>query len=76
MSSIKQMNKALYKASEHLVEAGRYLSNVEEFRPEAIKLLQMADMFASIIKPEPQKVSEDRMRSILDEIMSHSEETK
>jgi hypothetical protein len=76
MSSIKQLNKALYKASEHLLEAGRYLSNVEEFRPEAVQLLKLADSLASIIKPEPQKVSEDRMRSILDEIMGHTQESK
>lgn len=76
MSSIKQMNKALYNASHHLMEAGKYLSNVEEFRPDALKLLQMAESMAAIIKPEPEKVSVDKMKSIMDEIMGFGQESK
>lgn len=63
------MNKALYMASAHLVEAGKYMSNVEEFRPEATKLMLMADELLAIIQPEPEKVSEDKMLNILDEIL-------
>lgn len=68
-TTIKQMNKALYMASFHLMEAGKYMSNVEEFRPEAVRLLAMANELSAIIQPEQEKVSEDKMLNILDEIL-------
>ena len=68
-TTIKQMNKALYAASWHLIEAGKHMSNVEEFRPEAVRLMQMAEELLGIIKPEEEKVTEDRMMNILDEIL-------
>ena len=71
-TTIKQMNKALYMASLHLMEASKYMSNVEEFRPEAHKLLTMADELAAIIQPEEEKVSEDKMMNILDEILGET----
>jgi hypothetical protein len=75
-TSIKKMNKALYAASFHLLEASKHMSNIEEFRPEAQKLLAMSDFFSSIIKAEPEKVTEDKMLSILDEIMGFNESEK
>jgi len=75
-TSIKQMNKALYSASFHLLEAGKYLSNVEEFRPEAAKLFEMAAEMAGVIKPEPEKVTEDKMMSILTEILAFNGDLK
>jgi hypothetical protein len=69
-TSIKKMNRALYNASLHLMEASRHLSNEELFREEAEKLAQMAAEMAAIIEAEPEKVSDDRMGSILDEILS------
>ena len=71
MVSIKVMNKALYNASLHLMEASKHLSNVEEFMPEARRLMHMADSMASIIEPETPKIEEAKMRSILDEILKH-----
>lgn len=73
-TNIRQMNKALYNAALHLHEAGKYLSNVEAFRLEATQLHSMADEMLSIIKPEPEKVTEDKMLSILDEILDEGEE--
>lgn len=75
-NSIKKMNKALYGAAFHLNEAGKLLTNVEDFRPEAFRLFQMAEEMLSIIKPEAQKVTEEKMFSILDEIMEFSKEEK
>lgn len=72
MASIKQMNKALFASSHHLMEAAKHLSNVEEFREDAIRLLEMADEMAAIIKPEPEKVKKDEMQNILSEIMDHA----
>lgn len=71
MASIRVMNRSLYNAAFHLKEASKHLSDVEEFRPEAIKLMKMAYEMACIIEPETPKVEEDKMRSILDEIMKH-----
>lgn len=71
MPSIRVMNRSLYNASFSLKEAAKHLSNVEEFRPEARRLMKMAYELVSIIEPETPKVEEDKMRSILDEIMKH-----
>ena len=74
-NSIKKMNKALYGAAFHLNEAGKYLTNVEDFRPDAVKLFRMAEEMIGIVKPEVNKVTEE-MFSILDEIMEFSKEEK
>jgi hypothetical protein len=52
------------------MEASKHLSNEELFREEAEKLAEMAAEMVSIIEAEPEKVSDDRMGSILDEILS------
>lgn len=72
-STISKMNRSLYRASFHLMEAGRHMSNVEDFKSESIMLLNMANELASIIQPEQEKISEDKMNSILDEIINFSE---
>jgi len=74
-TSIKKMNKALYHASFHLMEASRHLSNEELFREEAERLAEMAAEMVDIRQAEPERVSEERMGSILDEILS-IEDTK
>ena len=71
MVSIRVMNRSLYNASFHLKEAAKHLSDVEDFRPDAKRLMKMAYDLACIIEPETPKVEEDKMRSILDEIMKH-----
>ena len=73
MPDIKTMNKALLSASAHLFEAGKYLTNVEEFAGHASLLFKMADDLASIIQPEELKVTEDKMKDILNEIMNFGE---
>lgn len=70
MAEIRDMNRALFNASKHLFEAGKYMTNVEEFAPHAAILFKMADDLAAIIQPEELKVSEERMKGILDEIMN------
>jgi hypothetical protein len=72
-TSIKHMNRALFDAAFHLMEAGKHLSNVEEFREDAQRILLMAADMASIIQEEPEKVTEDKMLSILDEILAKKE---
>jgi hypothetical protein len=53
-----------------------FLSNIEEFRPEAAKILEMAAEMAAIIQPEPEKVTEDKMMSILTEILAFNKDLK
>ena len=72
-TTIKTMNKSLYNASFHILEAGKYLSNVEDFRPEAARLFKLAELYANIIQPEPEKVTQEKMLSILDEILNVEE---
>lgn len=72
-STISKMNRTLYRSAFHLMEAGKHMSNVEDFRAESIMLLEMANELVSMIKPEPEKISEDKMKSILDEIINFSE---
>jgi hypothetical protein len=68
--TIKEMNNNLYAAAFHLLEAGKYLSNVDEWRPAAGDLFERANFLISIIKEEPEKVSTERVDEILNEILN------
>jgi hypothetical protein len=72
-TSIKNMNRVLYNASFHLLEASKHLSNEELFREEAEFLANLAEDMSDIIQAEPEKVTDDTMSSILDEILSIGE---
>jgi len=69
-TSIKKTNKTLFATAQLLIEAGKTLSNLQEFRQEAVDLMIKADQLLSIIEPEKEKVSRSQMASILDEIMN------
>lgn len=73
---MKKMNKALYAASFHLLEASKYLGNIEEFRPAAKDLLERAQFLIEIIKVEEEKISEEKVNSILDEILNFNNESE
>lgn len=75
-TTIKEMNHALFNSAFHLNEAAKYLTNVERFHDEAIQIFEMAFEMISIIEPEPEKVSEDKMTSILDEILNFDDNDK
>jgi hypothetical protein len=64
------MNRALYNASFHLLEASKHLSNEELFQEEAEYLAKLAEDMLGIIQEEPEKVSEETMMSVLDEILN------
>ena len=68
--TLKKMNKSLYAATFHLLEASKHLSNVEAFRPAAAELLSKAKYHSNIIEPEEVKISDEKMNSILDEILN------
>jgi hypothetical protein len=75
-TTIKQMNHALFNSAYHLNEAAKYLTNVERFHDESMKLFEMAYEMISIIQPEVEKISEDKKQSILDEIINFDDEEK
>lgn len=76
MNDLKKMNHALYHTSLHLMEAGKYMSNVqaEPFQLQAQRFMEMAAALADIIEPEPEKVSDERMQDIMAEIMNFGDE--
>lgn len=74
MASINKMNKALYNAAAHIMEAAKYMSNVQEFHAQTATLYKMADQMLEIIKIPDPKVSKEKMDDILKEIMSFGED--
>ena len=68
--TLKKMNRSLYAASFHLLEASKHLSNVEAFRPAGIELLQKAEFLAGIVQPDESKLSNEKINSILNEILN------
>ena len=72
-NTMKKMNNALYAASFHLFEASKHLSNIEGFRPASRELLEKAEFLINIIDIEPDKISEERVNSILNEILNFDE---
>jgi hypothetical protein len=76
--TLRKMNRALYAASFHLLEASKHLSNVEAFRPAGFELAEKALFLNSIIQTDTfDKMTESQVNSVLDEIFSlPMEETK
>lgn len=66
--NVKQLNYSLFKAAEHLSEAGKFLMVLDQKR--GLELLQEADAILSIIKPEKEKMSTELLDSIMAEIIN------
>lgn len=60
----------MYKASTHLIEAAKYLSDTG-FKDESISLMSLADKLLDVIVPEPEKITEEKMNNIMDEIINY-----
>jgi|APSaa5957512576_1039674.scaffolds.fasta_scaffold142116_2 nitrogenase molybdenum-iron protein alpha/beta subunit len=70
MNSIENINQSMYKASTHLIEAAKYLSDTG-FKDESISLMSLADKLLDVIVPEPEKITEEKMNNIMDEIINY-----
>ena len=71
MNAHDQMNNELYRASLHLVEAGKLVAKTSE--PVGFIIMQLADKILSIIDaPEP-KLNKEQIDSILEEILNSKE---
>jgi len=66
--NVKQLNYSLFKAAEHLAEAGKYMLVFN--RERGIKMMEEADMILSVIKPEEEKVPQEKLETIMNEIMN------
>lgn len=66
--NLKMLNYNMYKAALHLSEAGKHLMYIDKER--GMSLLKEADMILSVIVPEKEKVSEERLNEILGEILA------
>jgi hypothetical protein len=74
--TMRKMNRALYAASFHLLEASKHLSNVEAFRPVAHELIERSAFLSSIIQTDMMdKMTDEQVNSVLDEIFSINPET-
>ena len=72
--TLRKMNRSLYAASFHLLEASKHLSNIESFRPAAQELIEKSHFLVSIIDVGPDKITDEKIASVLDEIFSIDEE--
>lgn len=66
--NLKTLNYSMYKAAAHLTEAGKHMMLIDPKR--GLELLKEADVILSIIVPEEEKISEDKLNQVLDEIFS------
>jgi hypothetical protein len=70
------MNRALYAASFHLLEASKHLSNIEAFRPAGQELIEKAQFLSSVIQEDTMdKMTDSEVDSVLNEIFSINTET-
>ena len=68
--NISQVNKSMFSAAQHLLEAAKYLSDTG-FQQEGVNLMILADNLVNTIIPEEPKISEEKMNSIMDEIINY-----
>lgn len=66
--NVKQLNYSMYKAAEHMFEAAKFLMVIDKNR--ALIMMKEAEVILSVIKPEPEVISQERLDSVLNEIMN------
>lgn len=73
MQLSSHVNQSLYMASLHMLEASKYMKDFNQEKSD--QFLMEASAILSIVRPEVEKVSEEKLDSILGEILNF-EETK
>ncbi len=66
--NLKQLNYSMYMAANHLAEAGKHLLILDE--EKGLSLLKEADFLLSIIEFEEEKMSQERLDEVLNEILN------
>ena len=64
----RELNYNMFKCAEHLIEAGRYMMALNKER--GLRMIAEGDMILAVIKPEVEKVPNEKLESIMDEIMN------
>lgn len=72
--NVKQLNYSMYKAAEHLAEAGKYMMILDQNR--GLQMMAEADAILSVIKPEEEKMSDEKLNDVLNEILDFNLESK
>ena len=72
--NLEQLNYNMYMTANHLNEAAKYLLALDEGR--ALQLMQEADYILSLMTFEPEKVSDERLTEVLNEILDIDLEKK
>lgn len=68
---LKEVNYNLFKSAEHLLEAAKFMCIFDKDRAD--KMVVEADAILSVIDPAVEKVSQDKLSSIMDEIINFGE---
>ncbi len=68
MDTKDEMNMKMYNAAIHLMEAAKWMSDVDG--TFALRFAAIADKMLSIIDAPEQKVSDERMDNIMNEILN------
>ena len=66
--TLKELNYSIYKSAEHLAESGKYMMALN--RERGLKMMEDALLMLSVIKPEEEKVPQEKLESIMNEIMN------
>jgi|SaaInlV_150m_DNA_2_1039686.scaffolds.fasta_scaffold83869_1 hypothetical protein len=70
ITDINQINTRLLKTVTHLIDASKYLSDIPEFQEESYKIALLAKCFIDVVEPQKEKITEETINSILDEILN------
>ena len=68
MNAKELMDRNMYNAAFHLMEAGKYMSDVDD--QFALRIMLVADKLLSIIDAPKQKIDDESMDDILNEILN------
>ena len=68
MNAKEQMDRNMYNAAFHLMEAGKYMSDVDD--QFALRIMLVADKLLSILDAPKQKIDDESMDDILNEILN------
>jgi hypothetical protein len=72
--TLDQVNAVLYNAAQHLIEAGKHLSSVDEFAPYGKELFDKALILTNLINASEPKMTNERSDEILNEILNLGED--
>lgn len=72
--NLEQLNYNMYMTAAHMNEAAKYMLALDE--EKALQMMAEADYILSLIKFPPEKVSDERLEEVLNEILDVDLEKK